>query len=101
MSSQPQHGGLAWLAAAPLLLIAATPPEPLGYDPGVFLAGECLSPSLSGCGDGATTEVARRSASEALLDAAREPRLELDMAVLRDIGPELSGPAASGPALPR
>lgn len=91
---------LAGMTAA-LLLTAAAPADRLPYDPGVFLAGECLSPHVSGCGTPAPPSVISRSASEALLDAGREPRLELDMAVLLDIGPELSGGGATSAPLAR
>ncbi|HEX8443562.1 MAG TPA: hypothetical protein VF631_07930 [Allosphingosinicella sp.] len=97
MPSQPKRLQLALIASA-VFLVAAAPAERLSYDLGVFLAGECLSPSLTGCGTADGVAIAKRSASEALLDAGREPRLELDIAVLSDIGPEVSG--GGGPESP-
>jgi hypothetical protein len=82
-------------------LAAAAPPGRLSYEPEVFLAGDCLSPASSGCGTVGRAESARRSASEALLEAGREPRLELDMAVLLDIGAAVTARHTSSSALPR
>ena len=100
MPSNPSRRRLAGCTAA-LLLTAAAPSDRLSYAPEVFIAGECLSPSVSGCGTIANAASARRPASEALLDAGREPRLELDMAVLLDIEPAPSAEGMAAPSLPR
>jgi hypothetical protein len=100
MPSQSERGVRSLLGVG-FVLIGAAPVERLPYDPGVFLSSECLSPALSRCGTAGAREITRRPASEALLDAGREPRLELDFAVLNDIGSNVSAGQAPGSALPR
>jgi hypothetical protein len=74
-----------------LLFATAAAPfgaERLGYDPAVYLAGDCLSPALTGCNAARRINV---SASQALLEAGSTPQLRLELAGLLDLGPEVTG----------
>lgn len=70
------------------LVLAAAAPARLDYDPLIHLAGDCLSPALTGCNAAARPTI---SASQAVLGADPEPRLALELAGLLDSGPELTG----------
>lgn len=82
---------LLLLANASAVLSAAAPEAPLSYDPVVFLAGNCLSPALSGCGGPTAPAPVYASASQALLAADMEPRLRFELAGLIDMGPQVTG----------
>jgi hypothetical protein len=98
MPARPKRHLVISLAAASGFLLAPAPPQSsrLSYDPAVFVAGACLSPDLSGCGVASAALAGNRSASEALLDAGREPRLPLDLAGLIDMGPQVTGGGEPG-----